>query len=266
LLPDQLGRTVALPHFPPRRIVSLVPSQTELLHDLGLEEEVAGITKFCVHPSHWFQTKPRVGGTKTLHLGKIDALRPDLIIGNKEENERGQIEALTGRYPVWLSDVLTLGDALDMIERVGVLTGRAGAATALTGAISVSFLRRRPSPGWRPLRAAYLIWRKPYMVAAAHTFIDAMLRDAGFINVFSHRERYPEVGPAELAAANPEVVLLSTEPYPFAEKHFPALHEACPEARLRLVDGEMFSWYGSRLLKAPGYFQSLRQSLGQVRD
>ena len=124
LIADQMHRKIHLPRFPLRRIISLVPSQTELLYDLGLEEEVVGITKFCVHPPEWFQSKARVGGTKTIHFEKIKALQPDLIIGNKEENEREQIEALAECFPVWMSDIATLEDALDMMLRVGALVDR----------------------------------------------------------------------------------------------------------------------------------------------
>jgi len=253
---DQLQRSVHLPQWPPRRIISLVPSQTELLYDLGLEQEVVGITKFCVHPPAWFQQKTRIGGTKTIDLQKIIDLKPDLILGNKEENDQAQIEALAGQYPVWLSDIITLEDALDMILRLGSITDRAVLARQMSTDIREAFEAlewTRPYP-----RAAYFIWRKPYLVAAADTFIHSMLVQAGFENVFSHRSRYPEITLPELAEAQPEVILLSSEPYPFAEKHFAALREVCPNARIQLVDGEMFSWYGSRLWQAPAYFQALK--------
>lgn len=256
LYTDQLHRSIELPHWPPRRIVSLVPSQTELLYTLGLEQEVVGITKFCVHPAAWYRGKTRVGGTKTLNLEKIEALRPDLIIGNKEENDRAQIEALAARWPVWMSDILTLEDACDMMLRVGELTNRAAEAVDLTAEICYNFDQLADHPS--PVRAAYFIWRKPYMVAAAGTFIHDMLGRAGFQNVFAHLTRYLEVSLHDLAAAQPDVLLLSSEPYPFAEKHFGPLQEACPEAKIVVVDGEVFSWYGSRLLAAPGYFEGLR--------
>lgn len=270
LFTDQLHRPIQLPAWPPRRIVSLVPSQTELLHTLGLESEVVGITKFCVHPAAWFREKPHVGGTKTLKLERIEALRPDLILGNREENDRAQIEALAARWPVWMSDILTLEDACDMVLRVGELTGRAALATALAREIRHRFAQlpryqlpvHQPS-GQQPAtsslpKAAYFIWRKPYMVAAAGTFIHDMLGRAGFQNAFAHLTRYPEVTLAALAAARPDVLLLSSEPYPFAEKHFGPFQEACPEAKIRVVDGEMFSWYGSRLLAAVGYFEGMK--------
>lgn len=259
---DQLNRTVTLPSWPPRRIVSLVPSQTELLYDLGLEEEVAGITKFCIHPRHWFQTKNRVGGTKTLNFEKIDLLKPDLIIGNKEENERAQIEALAEKYPVWMSDVRTIADANDMILRIGQLTNKEPQARNLVERINLQFETNLPPFATRLAPSTvYLIWRKPYMAAGGDTFIHDMLRLAGFNNLFSHKNRYPEITPGELADARPEVILLSSEPYPFAEKHIAAIRETCADARIALVDGEMFSWYGSRMLLAGRYFRQLRESL-----
>lgn len=255
---DQLDRPIALPVWPPRRIVSLVPSQTELLFDLGLDERVVGITKFCVRPSAWFQSKPRVGGTKTLNFGKIAALRPDLVLGNKEENERAQIEALAEKYPVWLSDVRTLDAALDMMLKIGALTDTIAEAQKLAGEIRAGFAVH---PVRRRQKAAYFIWRKPYLVAGGDTFIDAMLTGAGFDNVFSSRERYPAISLEALAAARPEVVLLSSEPYPFAEKHVGVFQEACPGAHIQLADGEFFSWYGSRLRGAPAYFAALRKAV-----
>jgi len=265
---DQLHRSIELSAWPPRRIVSLVPSQTELLHTLGLEQEVLGITKFCVHPPEWYRGKTRVGGTKTLNMSQIETIRPDLIIGNREENDRTQIEALSARWPVWMSDILTFEDATDMMLRVGELTGRVEPAAALVAEIRRRFTQSagatlsRPgtSPSTQP-RAAYFIWRKPYMVAASGTFIHDMLGRAGFQNCFAHLTRYPEVTLEEVAATRPDVLLLSSEPYPFSEKHFGAFREICPTAQVEVVDGEMFSWYGSRMLQAAEYFQGLRHRL-----
>ena len=254
-----MHRTIQLPQWPPRRIVSLVPSQTELLADLALEEQVLGITKFCIHPQHWYQRKTRIGGTKTLNLAKIAALQPDLIIGNKEENDREQIEALASRFPLWMSDIATLPDALAMIREIGRLTYRALPANALADGILADFALLTPPE--KPLRVAYLIWRKPYMAAGANTFVHEMLQHAGFENVFAHKTRYPEISLADLAETQPDAVFLSSEPYPFAAKHLNELQNACPAAAVLLVDGELFSWYGSRLKAAPAYFRSLSKSL-----
>ena len=247
----------------PQRIISLVPSQTELLFDLGLDSEIVGLTKFCTHPASKVPGRAVVGGTKTLHLDKIHALRPDLIIANKEENTRDQIETLQRHYPVHITDVATLPDALSMIRDVGKLVGRAGQADEMANQIaeSLSFLFS-PSPGSSPQKTvAYFIWRNPYMVAAGGTFIDAMLGAAGFHNAFATQTRYPEVSSDELRQVSPDLIFLSSEPYPFQEKHRLALQAICPSARVLLVDGEVFSWYGSRLLRAAAYLGNLHNQL-----
>jgi ABC-type Fe3+-hydroxamate transport system substrate-binding protein len=254
---DQMNRTLQVPDHP-ERIISLVPSQTELLHDLGLGDRVVGITKFCIHPEAWFHSKSRVGGTKKVDMGKVRALKPDLVIGNKEENSREDIEALEQEFPVWMSDVKSLHHAGNMILQIGSLTGTEAQAENMVRRIADAFAQLR-SPT-EPLSAAYFIWRAPLMVAGGDTFISDMMRRAGFINVFAQRnERYAEITPAELAAADPDVILLSSEPYPFAEKHMLEFNMICPGTPVNLVDGELFSWYGSRLLKAPAYFSGLRQ-------
>jgi ABC-type Fe3+-hydroxamate transport system substrate-binding protein len=263
---DQMNRRIELPSAP-RRIISLVPSQTELLYDLGLRDEVVGITRFCIHPDEWFRSKTRVGGTKKFDFEKIKALQPDLIIGNKEENEKEQIEELMKHYNVWMSDIYTLKDALGMIAALGALLGKNKEATNIKLEIEAgfhSFSKHSSSPGnLQPppasgLRTAYFIWRKPYMAAGHDTFINGMMKLCGFENVFLERSsRYPEVTTEEIIAAKPEVILLSSEPYPFKEQHILEFKQLLPQAKIRVVDGEIFSWYGSRLLKAPEYFRQL---------
>jgi len=252
---DQMNRRVVVP-FPPQRIVSLVPSQTELLFDLGLGERVVGVTKFCVHPAEARKTAAVVGGTKNFDFEKIEALKPDLILGNKEENYQEGIELLAATHPIWLSDISTLKDALDMIRRVGLVTGRKERANALATEIATSFAALK-IPTVPPVSAAYFIWRKPYMVAAPSTFINDLLQQAGFSNAFSNLTRYPEITREQLAAAQPQQILLSSEPYPFSEKHLAEFQAICPEAEIRIVDGELFSWYGSRLRHSAAYLKSL---------
>ncbi len=252
---DQLQNAIFLPEKP-KRIISLVPSQTELFFDLGLENEVVGITKFCIHPEEKVKTKVKIGGTKNFNFERIDQLQPDLIIGNKEENYQEGIEKLAAKYPVWMSDIFTLEDALDMIRRVGELTGRPQKAAEIANKIEQEFTALEQPQTL--ISAAYFIWKDPYMVAGQNTFIDAMLPRCGFRNVFATTERYSEVSQEMLRHANPEVILLSSEPYPFKEKHLRVFQEICPAATIKIVDGEMFSWYGSRLLKTPAYFRKLQ--------
>ena len=253
---DQLGRRVVVP-LPARRIVSLVPSQTELLFDLGLGAKVVGVTKFCIHPAEARTTATVVGGTKNFDFKKIAALKPDLIIGNKEENDQAGIEQLAAQYPVWLSDISTLPEALDMIRRVGFIAGAKDQAAVMAAKIDASFAALAPAAA-PPTSVAYFIWRKPYMVAATGTFIDDMLRRTGFVNAFAGRARYPEISAEDLVAAAPARIFLSSEPYPFAEKHLAELQALCPAARVEIVDGELFSWYGSRLRQSAAYFSQLR--------
>ena len=254
---DQLGRRVAVP-FPPRRIVSLVPSQTELLFDLGLGAQVVGVTKFCIHPAEARMKAAVIGGTKNFDFDKISALKPDLIIGNKEENYQVGIEQLADKYPVWLSDISNLPEAMDMIRRVGFIAGAKEKAAVLADDIEASFAAlAAPAAKITPVSVAYFIWRKPYMVAATGTFIDDMLRRAGFVNVFAGLSRYPEITAEQLAAA-PTRIFLSSEPYPFAAKHLAEFQALCPAAKIEIVDGELFSWYGSRLRQSAAYFSQLR--------
>ncbi len=252
---DQTGRTIHV-NEAPRRIVSLVPSQTELLADLGLHAEVIGITKFCIHPAEWFQKKTRVGGTKQLHLDSIFQLQPDLVIANKEENTQQQIEQLADNFPVWISDIRNLQDALDMIQQVGEMTSRKAQARQIVENIKTSF-----SSLLQPLpqrKACYLIWQNPFMTVGSDTFIHAMMNAAGFENVFGDCTRYPKITLDDIQEKRPDVLLLSSEPFPFHQSHAEVLQMHLPNTKIVLVDGEMFSWYGSRLLKAPGYFKKLQ--------
>jgi len=254
LFTDQLGRRLAL-HASPRRIISLVPSQTELLFDLDLQQQLVGITKFCVHPEDKVGNKTKVGGTKQLDIQLIRSLKPDLIIANKEENERSQIEQLIEEFPVYVSDIDNLDSALQMISDVGALTDRNLKAATLTAQIARAFddLKVEQSS---LLKVVYLIWRKPWMAAGKDTFIDDMLSRCGWQNALTEA-RYPQLTDDMLCSVKPDVVLLSSEPYPFKEKHIQEIAQIVPHARIELVNGEMFSWYGSRLLQAPEYFIQL---------
>lgn len=258
---DQMGRTIRLAG-PPLRIISLVPSQTELLVDLGLKDRLAGITRYCVHPSGLTEEIPVVGGTKDPDLEKIHTLRPDLIIGNKEENDQAVIEKLSDHFPVWMSDIKNLQDAIEMILALGNITGTLLMAETMTRNIQSRFDQLKN--GQRILnnkKTLYLIWRKPYMAVGPDTFIADMLRQCGLSPVPASRERYIELTAEQILSIAPDHIFLSSEPFPFAEKHLQELGSLCPLANIRLVDGEMFSWYGSRLLKAPVYFEKLLAKL-----
>ncbi|MBI3518712.1 MAG: ABC transporter substrate-binding protein [Bacteroidetes bacterium] len=256
LFTDQLNNTIELTSFP-KRIVSLVPSQSELLWDLGLRTELVGITKFCIHPNELFKTVKRVGGTKTTDIEAIRTLKPDLIIGNKEENEHTQIVELQKEFNVWMSDIYNLNDALEMIRSIGKIVNKAAEAQVLSDTIYQSFSELKVINK----RALYLIW-KPYMAAGKATFIGDMLQRIGLENVLVDPQgRYPELNMADIKALDPELILLSSEPYPFKENHILEIKEQLTNAQIELVDGELFSWYGSRLKKSVQYFNDLISSI-----
>jgi ABC-type Fe3+-hydroxamate transport system substrate-binding protein len=258
---DMMGREVIIPSYP-ERIISLVPSQTETLYHLGLGARVVGRTKFCIHPGEARLSAKVIGGTKYVHYDKIDKLRPDLIIGNKEENTREIVEALEGKYPVWMSDISSFEDALTMISLLGVITGVPDSSHQLVSEISRSItLMEGPRIGVRPLRVLYLIWYAPWMGAAKGTFIDHMITLGGWENCLKDQDRYPELTIEAIKAYHPDVVFFSSEPFPFKDKHVAELKNELKEAKMMFVDGEMFSWYGSRLLKGLAYLVRLKQDL-----
>ena len=267
LINDQLGREL---HFnkTPTRIISVVPSITELLYDLGLREEVIAITKFCVHPNEWFRTKTRIGGTKQLKIDLIKSLQPDFIIANKEENTQKDIDALAQFTTAYISDIKTIEDAYKMINDVGEIVGKKNESEKLTEEIKAAFrdeserrVTSEVATDNPKLKTLYFIWRDPYMLAGGDTFISQMMQQAGFENAAAHLSRYPTVTPDEiinlLGSAETEILLLSSEPFPFKQKHIDEMKEIFPGKKIILVDGEMFSWYGSRMKLAPDYFYRL---------
>jgi len=251
---DQTGRAVQLEKTP-KRIISTVPSQTELLYSLGLEKEVIGITAYCVHPKNWLEEKSIVGGTKNLKLDLIKELKPDLIIGNKEENVKEQVEQLEKDFPFWLSDVETFEEALEMINEVGSICGKATEAEELINQIRAAQQELKPLSG---ISTAYFIWKEPFMLAGHNTFINSMLKLCGFENIApQNEERYPQTAFDQLKELNPKLILLSSEPYAFNTADAHEIAKACPGSVVKIVDGEMFSWYGSRMILAFRYFKKL---------
>ncbi len=253
---DQAGGQISL-DAEPQRIVSIVPSQTELLADLGLGSRVVGITRYCVRPRAWCHEKETVGGTKKLQIEKIKRLAPDLVIGNREENEKDQVVRIRSFCPVWVSDVRDIPGALEMISGVGAMTGSSPVADDICSAIR----RGLEGLGGAGKRVLYLVWRKPYMSVGGDTFIHDMLQRCGFDNVLAHESRYPVVDDGMWSRLDPDVVLLPSEPFPFGPSHAAEMQSRLPAARVALVDGESFSWYGSRLVHAIPYLQTLVREL-----
>jgi ABC-type Fe3+-hydroxamate transport system substrate-binding protein len=255
---DQTGFLCDIPAVP-QRIVSLVPSQSEFLWHIGCEDQLAGITKFCIHPAEMRSTVPHVGGTKSIDIEKISRISPDLIIGNKEENEKQQIDLLRKEFPVWMSDINDLEDAYKMMLSLGEILGKRQITKQLVNDIKSSL---EPLKGlFSGLRVAYLMWYRPYMVAASGTYIHNVLTYLGFENVFRYSPRYPEITENDLKDASPDVCLLSSEPFPFAEKHRAELKKILPGSKIILSDGEAFSWYGPRMLTLAKHVKEIQGSL-----
>lgn len=252
---DQLHRYIDLTENP-KRIISLVPSQTELLVELGLRDKIVGVTKFCVHPLDLRETVTVVGGTKKVNLDKISLLKPDLIICNKEENTLEMVTALEKIAPVWISDIFSAEDNLEMIRNLGDIFEVSETALSIIEDIKFEMRSFSEFMAGRPVRKVhYVIWKNPYMVAGRNTFINQLLEFNKFENViFEEDSRYPEVEVSEFLKA--DLVLLSSEPYPFKDDDILSLKKEIPNEVI-LVDGEYFSWYGSRLKDAFIYFRSL---------
>lgn len=257
---DQLNRTLTLSSYP-KRIISLVPSQTELLYHLGLDNEIIGITKFCIYPVDWKYKKTIIGGTKNFKIDKIKQLNPDLIIANKEENDENALKKLMNNYPVWISNITCLEDAFQMILSIGRMTNRKSESFTWVDKIRKQFKILSLLPK-QTLKVAYFIWNNPLMSINDDTFIHSMLEINQWQNCFKNKQdRYPEITDEELVAKSPEIVFLSSEPYPFKDKHMDRFKQLLPKSQVILVNGEYFSWYGSRLVDSPAYFSSLHKSL-----
>jgi ABC-type Fe3+-hydroxamate transport system substrate-binding protein len=253
---DHLGRVLPI-RRPIKRIISLVPSQTELLIELGLQKELVGITNFCIHPAKELEEIQKIGGTKTPNIELIKSLNPDLIIGNKEENNLNDVENLARLFPVWISDVNTFDDNFKLIMDIGYLFDKVSLATSICSEIQVSWdkLKIRETK-----TCLYFIWRKPYMVAGRDTFINSILSKSGYENIME-TSRYPSLNESELKNMNPEIVFLSSEPYAFREKHIAEFTNVFPNSIIKIVDGELFSWYGPRQKRLPKYLSNLKISL-----
>lgn len=243
------------------KIVSLVPSITEALFDLGLtENEVVGRTKFCIHPQHKIKNVAVIGGTKNINIDKIKALQPDLILANKEENVKDQVEALMADCKVMVTHVETIEDNYYLLKNLGKLFGKEERAQAFNLKIYDILNQTKLDT---PVKAAYLIWKNPYMTIGKDTFIHRILSEIGFENVFKDKTRYPQIEAEDLAEA--DVIMLSSEPFPFKEKHIEELRIVYPDKKIMIVDGEAFSWYGTHIAKCENYFKELISEIHSVQ-
>jgi len=235
------------------KVVSLVPSITEALFDLGLtENEVIGRTKFCIHPSEKVKNVSVIGGTKNINIDKIKALQPDLILANKEENVKEQVEALMDDFKVIVTNVENIEDNYYLLKTLGKLFNKEEKAQCFNLKIYEILNETKIQSS---VKAAYLIWKNPYMTIGSDTFIHKIMDEIGFENIFKDRKRYPEITVEDLSDV--EVIMLSSEPFPFKEKHIEELKAFYPDKKIMIVDGEAFSWYGTHIAKCENYFKEL---------
>jgi ABC-type Fe3+-hydroxamate transport system substrate-binding protein len=259
---DQTRREIKL-NFEAKKIICLVPSITEYLFDLGLENNIIGITKFCIKPKNKVKNVSKIGGTKQLKLQLIDELKPDLIIANKEENIKSEIEYLCKKHTVYISDVNTINEAYKMMLDIGVLTSKENESKKIVTEIKHVFNDIKNL--FKNINVVYFIWKKPYMLCGDNTYINSVLTHLGFKNLINHLDRYPQIEVTKLIELNPDVCLLSTEPYPFNEKDCLELNTVLAFNKSIIVDGEMFSWYGSRMLQWGSYSLALKKSLSNLK-
>lgn len=272
---DQLGRIVAIENYP-KRIISLVPSLTELLFDLGLDDNIIGITQYCIEPKNKVSTITKVGGTKKLNIDLIKQLSPDLIVASKEENEKDQILQLELLFPIWVADIIDFNSSLSAIKSLSEITNKVKEGEKIVeyslnvkSKVNVEFSNSK----LLNKKVLYFIWRKPYMVVGRNTYINSILEILGFRNcalelnvsrgTFNRSLRYLTITEGELKKMTPDFVFLSTEPYPFQEKHFPEFLDLFPNSQIIKVRGDIFSWYGSRFYKSLNYFLDFKQRLIQ---
>lgn len=249
---DDLGRFVEIGEKP-NRIISLCPSQSETLAFLAGDSRIAGITKFCIHPNTLFKSAIKVGGTKKVNINLIDSLHPDLIVCEKEENTPEMVAELESKWPVYVTDVRSVADAYKMVNDLGRIVGEPEKAEELVRSIVKVWPQSSEIGG---ISVAYLIWKDPWMAAGSDTYIDSVLSDLGFYNVFTEASsRYPVITLSELGEKAPKHIFLSSEPFPFSEKHIQEIQLAVPNAFIHLVDGEWFSWYGVRMLESASHLQ-----------
>jgi ABC-type Fe3+-hydroxamate transport system substrate-binding protein len=244
---DDLQRSVTL-QAPPRRIVSLVPSVTELVCGLGQATSLIGCTRYCTEPSDVVRGLVRVGGTKSPDLDRIAGLAPDLVLVNAEENRREDFQQLIDRgLTVWVSFPRTVAEAGQSVRRLGAALDAAPAAGRMADDIDAAV-----GPAMSARRVFCPIWRKPWMSFNSDTYAHDLVQCAGGLNVCAAANaRYPIVDLDEIAKLDPEVVLLPDEPYPFAEKHRSHLlalagTAAMRDERIHFIDGKALFWYGPR--------------------
>lgn len=248
---DDLGTTLYFP-LTPKKIVSLVPSLTETLVAAGLRSSLAGITKFCVHPKGLRQEIEVIGGTKNPRIDAIISIKPDVVFANKEENRLEDIAELKKHTQVYVTDISGHQDVVSFIHTLYLIFHSSECKHLMNQIKNLSNYTNR-----KKISTCYLIWKNPWMTIGKDTFIHHMMEKYGFKNVYETEVRYPEISLESIQVLKPQIIMLSSEPYPFKEKDKLELLHYFPDTTIIRVDGEMFSWYGSRLLEADEYINDV---------
>jgi ABC-type Fe3+-hydroxamate transport system substrate-binding protein len=237
------------------RVVSCVPSLSELAEELS-PGCLAGRTRYCIAPSSISKVS-KIGGTKDLDVASIIRINPDLVLSVKEENEKCQIEELNAAgIPVEVFDIRTLKDAIAMVIRCGSLLGN----EEMAGLLASEMQQLADQPKLQRGTVLYFIWKNPWMVAGRETFIGNLLELCGYENLAAEGTRYPQLQDEELLKLNPGTIFLSSEPYPFREKHRKVFLNNFPNSPVYCVDGSIFSWYGRRTTLLPSYLNELLEN------
>ena len=255
---DCLGDEISIPKNI-TKIVSLVPSISELIYDLNAEDKIVGVTKFCVHPKYFQIEKTVVGGVQEFDIDKIIALKPDVVFASKDENFEDEIIELRKHVPVYVTDVKNVNEAISMIKTIGALLNKRSDADKITMKIDMQLKDlAKVTDDLLYRSAAYFVWNDPWVAAGKDTFIDSLLKLIKVDNVFSNlKERYPMVTGANIHIGNPQMIMLPSEPFKFEDKHAIEIGRHTHDAATFFVDGQMFSWYGSRLVKSIDYLKLL---------
>ncbi len=252
---DQTGFQLSF-NKPPQKIISLVPSISETFAHVGLQKSLVGITKFCIHPHELYTGVKKIGGTKNPKVHQMKLLQPDFIIANKEENKEEDITILREMTQVYVSDISTINHLIAFFNDMEAIFQNGNFACLIPHLEKIASFEETMK-----LNVCYLIWKNPWMTVGNDTFIHFMLHKFGFNNIFKNQTRYPIVSLDDIRALKPDVVFLSSEPYPFKKSELQHISQILPECKVVFINGEMCSWYGTRLFQATHYLRGLHSSL-----
>jgi ABC-type Fe3+-hydroxamate transport system substrate-binding protein len=256
---DIAGNEIQLKE-PPERIVSLVPSLTETIIDLGCVNQLAGCTGFCLEIEGTAEAR-EIGGVRDPDIELIRSLNPDLVLAGREENQKKDIEMIKGFSRVYVCEPRTVGDAIGIINDIGVLLHETETASAWARKIheyrvKLNELRQDTTP----VRFGYLVWWDPMMVAAGDTYISSLLEEGPFLNAFGDMKRYPQVEESELINRDMDIIFISSEPYGFDDNLIGDIRKLTGDIPVERIDGRMCGWYGT------GTCKGLKYILEQISD